>query len=87
MMLSVAELIDKLIIENIKIFRLRESLHEKNIGDEEYVMSDNKMNLLNENRSIIMGFLDEKIHAVVVNTERNRYLRDVKTYAKHKDEK
>ena len=86
-MLSIAALIDKLVIENIKIFHLRENLHDKNTDDESYVEAENKMNLLNENRGIIMDFLDEKVHGVVVDNERNSYLRNVKTYAKQKKSK
>tara|TARA_Y100000592_G_C5264561_1_gene218934 strand:+ start:295 stop:558 length:264 start_codon:yes stop_codon:yes gene_type:complete len=85
-MLSIAELIDKLVIENIKIFRLRESLHSESLSDEEYVNVENKMNLLNENRGIISDFLDDKIHNVVVNGEKNRYLRNIKTYSRRSDE-
>ena len=86
-MLSIADLIDKLVIENIKIFHLRENLHDKNTDDESYVEAENKMNLLNENRGIIMDFLDEKVHGVVVDNEKNSYLRNVKTYAKQKKSK
>ena len=86
-MLSIADLIDKLVIENIKIFHLRENLHDKNTDDESYVEAENKMNLLNENRGIIMDFLDEKVHGVAVDSERNSYLRNVKTYAKQKKSK
>ena len=86
-MLSIADLIDKLVIENIKILHLRENLHDKNTDDESYVEAENKMNLLNENRGIIMDFLDEKVHGVVVDNERNSYLRNVKTYAKQKKSK
>ena len=41
------------------------------------------MNILNENRGIIMDFLNEKVHNVVVNNEQNSVLRNVKTYAKN----
>ena len=55
-MLSIADLIDKLIIENIKIFHLREKLHHKNTDDESYVLSENKMNILNEKSRNHYGF-------------------------------
>lgn len=86
-MLSISELIDKLVIENIKIFYLRENLHDPDISNEDYVLTENKMNLLNENRGIIMDFLNTKIHGVVVKNEQNSYLRNVKTYSKNKNEK
>ena len=86
-MLSIADLIDKLVIENIKIFHLRENLHHNDTDDEAYVEAENKMNLLNEHRGIIMDFLDDKVHGVVVDNERNSYLKNVKTYAKQNKQK
>jgi hypothetical protein len=77
---SIAELIDKLIIENIKIFTSREKIHNKSISDEEYVQNENKMNVLNENRGIIIRFLDEKITNVIDETEQNTHVKNVKTY-------
>jgi hypothetical protein len=77
---SIAELIDKLIIENIKIFTSREKIHNKSISDEEYVENENKMNVLNENRGIIIRFLDEKITNVINETEQNTHVKNVKTY-------
>ena len=47
-MLSIGDLVDKLVIENIKIFSLREKIHE-DISDEEKVQLNNKMITLNEN--------------------------------------
>ena len=84
-MLSIAEIIDKLIIEHIKIFDLREKIHGSGISDEEYVECENKMNIINENRKIIMDFLDTKIDKVVSGEEKNKALRNVKTYAKSKN--
>ena len=77
---SIAELIDKLIIENIKIFTSREKIHNKSISDEEYVQNENKMNLLKENRGIIIRFLDEKITNVIDEAEQNTHVKNVKTY-------
>lgn len=77
---SIAELIDKLIIENIKIFSSREKIHNKTVTDEEYVVNENKMNILNENRGIIIRFLDEKIKNVIEKKEENIHVRNVKTY-------
>lgn len=79
-MYSVGELIDKLIIENIKIFRLRETLHSPSIDDTTYVMNDHKMNTINENRAVIIKFLDKKIKDVT-DGKPNSYFKDVKTYA------
>ena len=84
-MLSVAELIDKLVIENMKIFNLREQIHSKNITDEDYVDAENKMNILNENRGIIIDFLNDKIDKVMSGEEKNQALRSIKTYAKSKE--
>jgi thermostable 8-oxoguanine DNA glycosylase len=85
-MYSIAELIDKLIIENIKIFRLRENLHKKQTGDQEYVDSENKMNMINQNRGTVIKFLDLKIEEVL-NGQPNSYFVDVKTYANNNEKK
>lgn len=77
---SIAELIDKLIIENIKIFSSREKIHTNTINDEEYVANENKMNILNENRGIIIRFLDEKLRNVIEGKEENTHVRNIKTY-------
>ena len=82
-MLSIAELIDKLIIENMKIFSLREKIHS-DVSDEEYVECENKMNILNENRGIIIDFINDKIDRVLSGDESNQSLRNIKTYARSK---
>jgi hypothetical protein len=83
-MYSVGELIDKLIIENIKIYRLREELHKENLNDKKYVDSENKMNLINENRGTIISFLNKKIDDVISGEDKNSYFKDVKTYSNEK---
>jgi hypothetical protein len=83
-MYSVGELIDKLIIENIKIYRLRENLHKDGVSDEKYVESENKMNLVNENRGTVINFLNNKINDVISGEDQNSYFKDVKTYADDK---
>jgi len=77
---SIGDLIDKLIIENIKIFNLRENMHSKKLSDEHYVTMSNQMNLLNKNRSTISNFLDDKIDRVVAGKEQNTFLNIIKTY-------
>lgn len=77
---SIGDLIDKLIIENIKIFNLREKMHGKKLSDEEYVTLSNQMNILNKNRSIISNFLDDKVERVVSGKEKNTFLNIIKTY-------
>jgi hypothetical protein len=81
---SIGDLIDKLVIENIKIFTLREKLHSEGISDEEYINLTNNMMLLNENRSTISNYLDEKIDRVVSKKEKNTILKKIKTYNIHK---
>jgi len=83
-MLSIGDLVDKLVIENIKIFNIRENIHKKDISDKEYVELDNKMNILNENRGIIMDILNDKISNVISGKEKNQVLNTIKTYAKSK---
>jgi|TARA_Y100000310_G_scaffold336228_1_gene420213 hypothetical protein len=83
-MYSIGDMIDKLVIENIKIFSIREKLHNDKLTDEEYVQLNNKMMILNENRGTISSLLDEKVENVVSGSEPNRILKTVKTYAKNK---
>tara|TARA_Y100000593_G_scaffold95015_1_gene198285 strand:- start:31097 stop:31360 length:264 start_codon:yes stop_codon:yes gene_type:complete len=79
-MYSIADFIDKLVIENIKIFSIRDKLHEEGLTDNEYVELNEKMMVLNENRGIISKFLDEKIENVVNGNEKNVILKTIKTY-------
>jgi len=78
-MLSIGDLVDKLVIENIKIFSLREKIHE-DISDEEKVQLNNKMITLNENRGIISDYLDNKVQNVISGKEQNVVLKKIKTY-------
>ena len=85
-MLSIGDLIDRLVIENSKIFSLREKLHG-DISDEEKVYLNNAMITLNDNRSIIADALDEKIAKVISGKEKNVFLKKIKTYNLHHDKK
>ena len=78
-LLSFGELVDKLIIENVKIFRLRDKLHNPTLDQKERVEADVQMNIVNQNRGLIQRALDEKLLAVK-RGEPNRVLKDVKTY-------
>jgi len=80
MLLSIGDLIDKLIIENMKIFSIRDKLHSSNLTEQEIVELNEKMMTLNENRGIIAKCLDEKIDNVLNNTEKNVLLKSIKTY-------
>ena len=79
-MLSIGDLIDKLVIENIKIFNLREKLHRSDVTDSEKVNYNNTMIVLNENRGIISNYLDQKVCNVVDGKEKNTVLKKIKTY-------
>ena len=83
-MLSIGDLIDKLIIENVKLFTLRERLHKEQLKDEEYAKVYDKILILNENRGIICNQLDEKVNNVVLGKEKNVVLKKIKTYHEHK---
>lgn len=79
-MYSIGDLVDKLVIENIKIFNIRQRLREKDLSDEEYVELNNKMIALNENRSVLSDLLDTKVERVVTGQEKNVLVKNVKTY-------
>lgn len=83
-MYSIGDMIDKLVIENIKTFSIREKLHSDSLSDEEYVDLNNKMMLLSENRGILSSLLDQKIEDVVSGKEVNRILKTIKTYGTKK---
>lgn len=83
-MLSIGDLIDKLIIENVKLFTLREKLHTEKLTDEEYTQLYDKIMILNENRGIICNYLDEKVNNVVSGKEKNIILQKIRTYREHK---
>ena len=78
-MFSIGDLTDKLIIENMKIFSLRDKL-QTDLSPQEYTEIYNKMMLLIENRSIVCNSLDEKILNVKSGKEKNRFLKKVRTY-------
>jgi len=78
---SIGDLVDKLSVENLKIFRVREQLHSKDLSDEEYVELNNKMNILNQNRSTLSNLLDDKVEKVISKKEKNSVLKMVKTYS------
>ena len=77
---SLADLVDKLIIENIKIFNLRDKLNQKDVNDEEYVRLFEKMMVLNENRSMLCNAVDAKLNNIVSKKESNEFLKKIRTY-------
>lgn len=72
-------MIDKLVIENIKIFTLRDKIHDTT-DEEEIVKLTEKMMVCNENRGIIANYLDDKVNNVVDGKEANVVLKKIKTY-------
>ena len=78
-MLSIGDMIDKLVIENIKIFTLRDKIHDST-DEEEIVKLTEKMMVCNENRGIISNYLDDKVNNVVDGKEANVVLKKIKTY-------
>ena len=80
-MYSIGDLVDKLSVENLKIFRVREQLHSEDLSDEKYVELNNKMNILNQNRSTLSNLLDDKVEKVISKKEKNSVLKMVKKYS------
>lgn len=76
---SIGDLIDKLVIENIKIFSIREKLHG-DIAPEQKIKLNEAMMALCSNRDIISTALDEKVSRVVSKEEKNVILKKIKTY-------
>lgn len=77
---SIGSIIDRLVIENIKIFNIRERLHNEELDDKDYVELNDNMMKLNTNRGILSKLLNEKVDKVVSKEEQNSILEDIKTY-------
>jgi hypothetical protein len=79
-MFSLADAIDKLVIENIKIFTIRERLLTGNLSDEEYVRLFDKMTRLNENRGKLCNLVDKKAKDIYNKVDTNEFIEKIKTY-------
>jgi hypothetical protein len=80
MILSIGDLIDKLVIENIKIFSIRDELNSGDLTAEEHTELNEAMMELNTNRGIISNELDKKLSRVISGEEKNGVLKKIKTY-------
>lgn len=79
-MLSIGDWIDKLVIENIKIFNTREKLLTQKQSSREYSENYSLMMTMVDNRAKIMNALDEKIDAVLTGKEKNEFIKRIRTY-------
>ena len=85
-MFSIGDLVDKLVIENMKIFSLRDRLKSMECESPEkkntrvYVETYQKMMQLIDNRATICNSLDEKVDKVCAREERNYFLKKIRTY-------
>lgn len=79
-MYSIGDIIDKLIIENIKIFNIREKLHSTKLNDNLYTELTNTMMILNDNKTTLSNLLDTKVERVISKKEKNRILKIIKTF-------
>ncbi len=83
-MFSIGDLVDKLIVENMKLFSTRDKLMELETDNKKnsrtYVELYTKMMLLNENRAVICNTLDDKINKVLTGQEKNEFLKKIRTY-------
>jgi len=79
-MLSIGDWIDKLVIENIKIFNVREKLLTTDLSDEDYVELYLTMMKLVESRAKLSNALDTKIKNVVSRKEKNNFIERIRTY-------
>ena len=83
-MYSIGDLVDKLVIENMKIFSLRDKMMDMEAAEQkdsrEYTEVYQKMMLIVENRATVCNALDEKIEKVSSGKERNHFLKKLRTY-------
>lgn len=79
-MYSIGEIVDRLIIENIKLFNIRERLNKLEPSqEEEAVKLNEQMTTLNRNRNKLIELLDDKIDRVCSGEEKNVILEKVRT--------
>lgn len=76
---SIGEMIDKLIIENIKIYQMREKMHVSKVNDDEFADLSLKIITSNQNRSTLVKFLNDKIEDVI-SGQPNSFINDIRTY-------
>jgi len=79
-MLSIGDWVDKLIIENIKIFNIREKLLLYTKDNKEYVDKYKVIMKLIKNRAKIANALDKKINNVLSGKEKNEFIERIRTY-------
>jgi hypothetical protein len=81
-MYSIGDWVDKLVIENIKIYNFREKIltQSQQLSDKEYVDTYLIMMKLIENRAMISNALDKKVNNVVSGKEDNIFLERIRTY-------
>ena len=79
-MYSIGDMVDKLIIENVKIYNTRERIHTKELDDDEYAELSNKMMIMNDNKTTITNMLNDKLERVISGEEKNRLLKIIKTF-------
>lgn len=77
MLLSIGEIVDKLVIENIKLAMVKQELRTATEAQAEKLYT--KMMTLNKNRGILVQELDRKIEAVAAGAK-NQVMETVKTY-------
>jgi hypothetical protein len=78
-MLSIGELVDKLVVETMKGHYLRDKLHGLKEEDPEYLDLYQKLMISNDNRGIVSNLLDEKVDKVVMGGQ-NVIVKRFKTY-------
>lgn len=78
---SLGDLVDKLIIENIKIYNLKDKINlMRDKNDKEYIEAYEKMMILNQNRAKLCEYVDIKFNDVVSGRDSNEFLAKVRTY-------
>ena len=79
-MLSIGDWVDKLCIENIKIFTTRDKFNAMKDDPIESPKLYSLMMQMVDNRAKIANALDEKIQAVMSGKDSNEFIKRIRTY-------
>ena len=81
-MQTLSEIIDKLIIVNIKLFNIIEKTQTQEMGAEERVANEENIGILVKQRKLYMTSIDEYLRDVIDGKKEHIVLRRLKTYKK-----
>ncbi len=79
-MISIGDWIDKLVVENMKLFTVRDKLNTVKKNSHAYTVLYDTMMKMTDNRAKIMNALDKKVADVISGREPNIFIERIRTY-------